>query len=107
MTFEVNPEGLRAAAGALALLSTQIDSAPHLGAEPAANGMLGSSVGSALVDSDPRSRQAKDLLKARFNQFSAILALSAETYSGTDMEIASRLAAITDINSGAPPQDGG
>ncbi|WP_067565253.1 hypothetical protein [Nocardia acidivorans] len=102
MPFEVNPDGLRAAAGALALLPGDIDQAPRLGAAPVAAKMPGSAAGAALAQSDNLSRKAKDLLKARFNEFSATLVIAADTYRGTDTEAANRIAALTDINSGDP-----
>lgn len=102
MSFEVNPEGLRLAAGAMALLPKEIDDAPHLGAEPVAKALPGSAVGAALGTADPASRTAKDVLKARFNHFSAILALSADQYHGTDADAARRIAAVANLNSGEP-----
>ncbi|MBO0853531.1 MAG: hypothetical protein J2P18_07170 [Nocardia sp.] len=102
MAFRVDPDGLRAAAGALAQLPTEIDSAPQLAAEPVANVLKGLAVGAELDKSDPASRQAKDVLKARFNEFAAVLELSADSFHGTDLEAAQRLAAIPDLNSGDP-----
>ncbi|WP_433599987.1 hypothetical protein ACQPXH_31130 [Nocardia sp. CA-135953] len=102
MAFEVNPDGLRAAAGALALLPNQIDNAPHLGAEPVAEKLKGSAIGDALTETDSLSRQAKDVLKARFNEFSAELAYSADNFHDSDLDAAKRLADIADINSGDP-----
>ncbi|WP_040689076.1 hypothetical protein [Nocardia vinacea] len=102
MSFEVNPDSLRGAAGVMAALPTEIDQAPHLGAGPNADKLTGSAVGAALGKSDPSSKRAKDVLKARFNQFSSLLALSAETFHDTDLDAAKRLAAIADINSGDP-----
>lgn len=90
------------AAGALALLPKEIDDAPHLGAEPVAKGLVGSAAGAALGTADPASRTAKDVLKARFNEFSCLLALCADQYHGTDLDAARRLAAITDLNSSDP-----
>ncbi|MEU2034948.1 hypothetical protein [Nocardia amamiensis] len=98
----MDPDGLRAAAGALALLPTQIDNAPHLGAGPVADKLKGLSVGAELAKSDPASKLAKDVLKARFNEFSALLALSADTFNGTDLDAAQRIAAVADLNSGDP-----
>ncbi|MEV6769704.1 hypothetical protein AB0N05_13855 [Nocardia sp. NPDC051030] len=106
MSFEVNPEGLRAAAGAIALLTGDIDGAPHLGAEPVANKLPGSAIGAALGKTDPLSRQAKDVLKARFNEFAAVLVVAADTYHGSDQDAAQRLVALTDINSGDPHSGG-
>ncbi|MGV9541708.1 hypothetical protein [Nocardia beijingensis] len=102
MGFEVDPDTLRAAAGSMALLPGEIDRAPHLGADPVAAKLKGSSVGMALSGSDGRSRTAKDVLRARFNQFSALLALSADKFQNTDADAANRLAAVADINSGDP-----
>lgn len=61
-----------------------------------------SAVGAALGTADPASRTAKDVLKARFNEFSAVLALSADQYKGTDLDAAQRIAALADLNSGDP-----
>ncbi|WP_067533686.1 hypothetical protein [Nocardia crassostreae] len=102
MAFQVNPEGLRLAAGAIALLPKEIDDAPKLGAEPVAKALPGSTVGAALAAADPASRTAKDVLKARFNEFSAVLAHSANEYKGTDLDSAQRIAALADLNSGDP-----
>ncbi|MFI9511399.1 hypothetical protein [Nocardia sp. NPDC052566] len=103
MPLRVSPESLRSAAGTLSLLPTEIDRAPHLGAgPPAAKLMSGSAVGTALGTTDPLSKRAKDVLKARFNEFAAVLALSADTFQGTDADAAQRLAALSDINSGDP-----
>lgn len=102
MSFEVNPDSLRGAAGVLAALPGAIDRAPHLGAGPNVDKLKGSVVGAALAESDPANRRAKDVLKARFNQFSSLLALSAETFRDTDLDAAKRLAAVADINSGDP-----
>ncbi|WP_330182143.1 type VII secretion target [Nocardia sp. NBC_01503] len=102
MPFEVNPDGLRAAAGALALLPGDIDRAPHLAAEPVAAKMPGSAAGAALGQSDALSRKAKEVLKARFDEFSTALTLAADTYQGTDTDAANRLAMLPDINSGDP-----
>ncbi|MCU1648313.1 MAG: hypothetical protein JWN03_8588 [Nocardia sp.] len=106
MSFEVNPDGLRAAAGAIALLTGQIDGAPHLGAGPVAEKLPGSATGAALSKSDPLSSQAKKVLKARFNEFSAVLVVAADTFHGTDQDAAQRLAALTDFNSGDPHAGG-
>ncbi len=102
MVFQVNPDGLRAAAGALALLPTDIDNAPKLDAESIVKSLAGLSVGVELGKSDPASRQAKDVLKARFNEFSALLVVCADTFHGNDLEAAQRIAAVADLNSGDP-----
>lgn len=102
MPFEVSPDSLRGAAGVLAGLPDEVDRAPHLGAGPNADKLKGSAVGAALAQSDPASKRAKDVPKARFNQFSGLLALSAETFHGTDLDAAKRIAAVADINSGNP-----
>lgn len=100
MTLRVDPEGLRAAAGFVAELAPRIGAAPHLGAKPEADKLASSNVGAALANSDTCSKQAKDTIKARFDEFSSLLALSAETYAGTDMDAANRLASLGDLNSG-------
>ncbi|MGQ4596745.1 hypothetical protein [Nocardia sp. R6R-6] len=102
MSFEVDPDGLRAAAGDMALLPGEIDRAPHLGAGSVVDKLKGSSVGSALSRTDPLSKEAKDVLWARFDEFSSLLARSADTFHGTDIDAAKRLADIVDINSGDP-----
>lgn len=102
MTFEVDPDGLRAAAGVLALLPDEIGKAPGLDATSAANKLKGSATGAALASSDTASTRAEDVVKARFDQFSALLALCADTFDGTDTDSAQRLAAIGDLNSGDP-----
>lgn len=100
MSLEVSPDSLRQAAAALALLPNDIDKAKKLAAAPVAAGLKGSAVGTALEGSDPRSKTAKDVLMARFNHLSGLLALSANKYQGTDLDAARRLAAVADLNSG-------
>ncbi len=100
MTLRVDPEGLRAAAGAVAELAPRINAAAHLGAQPEAGKLASSNVGAAVANSDACSKRAKDTIKARFDEFSSLLALSAETYAGTDMDTADRLASLGDLNSG-------
>ncbi|NKY54532.1 hypothetical protein [Nocardia vermiculata] len=102
MPFEVNPDGLRAAAGTLALLPAVIDNAPHLDAESHVVQLEGLSIGAELAKSDSLSLQAKNVLKSRFNEFSALLILCADTFHGTDQDAAKRLAAVADLNSGDP-----
>ncbi|MBF6173831.1 hypothetical protein [Nocardia blacklockiae] len=98
MPFEVSPDSLRGAAGVMAALPNEIDQAPPLGAGPEAEKLNGSTVGAALSRSDPLSRRAKDLLKARYNQFAGLLAFSADTFHNTDVDAAERIAAVGDIN---------
>lgn len=102
MPFEVGPDSLRGAAGQMAALPAEIDGAARLAAGPVAETLTGSAVGTALAKSDPLSQRAKDVLKARYNQFAGLLALSAETFRDTDLEAANRIAAVSDINSAAP-----
>ncbi|MFD3508797.1 hypothetical protein [Nocardia sp. NPDC058666] len=102
MAFEVNPDSLRSAAGAVAMVPAEVDRAPYLGAAPNVGKLRGSVIGGALNQSDPASKRAKDVVKARFNQFSSVLAISAETFRDTDLDAAARIAAIGDINSGDP-----
>ncbi|MFE3322016.1 hypothetical protein [Nocardia sp. NPDC059195] len=102
MSFEVNPDQLRTAAGTLSLLTDEIDRAPHLGAEPVAGNVAGGQVGAELGHSDALSKLAKDVLRARFSEFATLLAYSADTYVGTDLDAARRLAAVADLNSGNP-----
>lgn len=102
MTFEVSPDGLRAAGGAVALLPTDIDNAPKLDADPVAKSLAGLAVGAELAKSNAASTQAKDLLKARFNEFSALLVVCADNFHGNDQEAAQRIAAVADLNSGDP-----
>ncbi|MGW4738510.1 hypothetical protein [Nocardia xishanensis] len=101
MSFEVNPDSLRSAAGEIAALPAEVDGAAHLGAGPVADKLKGSAVGTALGKSDPLSRRAKDVLKARYNQFAGLLALSADTFRDSDLDAANRIAAVPDINSAA------
>ncbi|MBO0881236.1 MAG: hypothetical protein J2P17_12985 [Mycobacterium sp.] len=102
MGFEVNPDGLRAAAGALAQLPTEIDRAPHLDAESHVGQLRGLGIGAELAKSDPLSTQAKNVLKSRFNEFSALLMSSADAFHGTDDEAAQQISAVVDLNSGDP-----
>ncbi|MFI7192025.1 hypothetical protein ACIBQ0_20000 [Nocardia nova] len=102
MTFQVNPDGLRAAAGELALLPTEVDDAPKLDADPVAKLLAGLSVGTELGKSNAASTQAKDVLKARFDEFSALLVTCADSFHGNDQDAAQRLAAVADLNSGDP-----
>ncbi|MET8654276.1 hypothetical protein [Nocardia aurea] len=99
MSFEVNPDSLRSAAGSLAALPDRIDAAPFLGAAPMADKLKGSTVGATLGRSDPLSRRAKDVLKARYNQFASVLAISAESFQDSDVDAATRIVAVGDINS--------
>ncbi|BAW05554.1 conserved hypothetical protein [Nocardia seriolae] len=65
--------------------------------------LKGAAVGAALGGSDPASRTAKGVLKARFNEFSGLLKLAADTYRDTDQEAAANLlAVVADLNSGDP-----
>ncbi len=98
MSVEVNPDSLRVASGTLAQLSVDIDSAPFLGAAEVSAQLQGSSVGAALSESNVASTRAKRVIKARYDQFAALLALSAETYTDTDVEAAARIAGVPDIN---------
>lgn len=102
MPFQVNPDGLHAAAGALALLTNDIDNAPHLDAESVTGKMKGLNFETELAKCDPLSTQAKEVLKARFNEFSAVLALSADNFAGTDLDAARNIARLADLNSGDP-----
>ncbi|MEV6323952.1 hypothetical protein AB0M45_22570 [Nocardia sp. NPDC051787] len=101
MSFEVSPDSLRRAAGVLVALPAEIDRAPQLGAGPVADKLKGSAVGASLGKSDPLSDRTMDVLNARYNQFASLLALSAETFHGTDLDAAKRIAAVPDINSAA------
>ncbi|MBF6357184.1 hypothetical protein IU449_22005 [Nocardia higoensis] len=100
MSFAVDPEGLRAAAGTLALLPGDIDNAPRLDAGPTSDALKSVSVGMQLAKSNDMSLRAKDAVKVRFNHFAVLLTISAETFNGTDAEAARRLAEIGDLNSG-------
>ena len=51
---------------------------------------------------NPASTRAKKLLKARFNQLSGLMAMSANSFQGSDDEAARRTAEAGDINSGDP-----
>ncbi|WP_327147160.1 hypothetical protein [Nocardia sp. NBC_01329] len=100
MPLEIDPESLRATAGSLALLPLEIDRAPRLDADPVSNSLRATSVGAALSKSNAASTRAKEVLKARYNQFSALLMVSADTFNGADEDVAGRLAAAGDINAG-------
>lgn len=102
MPLEVNPDSLREAAAVLALLPQDIDKAPNLGAEPVSKALKGSLVGTHLGGSDSVTTTAKDVLKARFNEFAALLAQSANTFHGTDQDAAQRLTTMGDLNNGDP-----
>ena len=102
MSIEVDEDSLRQAAAALALLPSDIDAVPKLDAERAGNTLKGSAIGAALMSSNPASTRAKNLLNARFNQLSGLLAMSANSFTGTDVDAAHRLAAAVDLNSGDP-----
>ncbi|MFI9536813.1 hypothetical protein ACIG56_26630 [Nocardia fusca] len=100
MPLEIDPESLRATAGTLALLPLEIDSAPRLDADPVADSLKATSVGASLSQSNAASTRAKEVLKARYNQFSALLMISADTFNGADEDVANRLSAAGDINTG-------
>lgn len=102
VSLVVDPESLRAAAGTMALLPSDIDRAPHLGAGPEAAKLTGSAVGAALGLTDALSKQAKDVLKGRYDEIAGLLTLSANSYHGSDIDAAKRLADIGDLNSGDP-----
>ncbi|MBF6230584.1 hypothetical protein [Nocardia farcinica] len=102
MAFEVDPDSLRQAAAALALLPNEIEKAKRLDAGAAARALPGSAVGVSLSASDGHSTTAKNVLKARFNHLSGLMALSANKYQGSDADAARRLAAVADLNSGDP-----
>ena len=102
MSIEVDEDSLRQAAAALALLPSEIDGVPKLDAERVGNMLKGSAVGGALLGSNPASTRAKNLLNARFNQLSGLLAMSANSFHGTDVDAAERLAAAGELNSGDP-----
>ncbi len=99
MSVEVDPDSPRVASGTLAQLSGEVDSAPFLGAAEVAAQLVGSSVGSALGESNTASTGAKQVVKARYDQFASLLSLSADTYSDSDAEAAARIAGVPDINS--------
>ena len=86
----------------MALLPEEIDHAPHLDAQVVANVLKGSSVGRVLDGLDGVSAVARATLQARFNEFSGLLAWSADTFDGTDRDAAQRLADVVDLNSGDP-----
>ena len=100
MTLTVDPDGLRAAAGRVAELSPAIDAAPALAAAPESSRLVGAKVGAALADCDPSSRQAKDVVKSRFDLYSSLLAQSADAYDGSDLEIAQRLSQVENLTGG-------
>ncbi|MGV9674833.1 hypothetical protein ACWDSJ_06110 [Nocardia sp. NPDC003482] len=104
MPFEVNPDSLRQAAAALALLPEEIDHAPQVKSQPVADALKGSAVGDVLAGLDAVSSLAKAVLQARFNEFSGALALSADKFHGSDVDAAQRIATVADFNSGNPAE---
>jgi len=102
MAIEVDQDSLRQAAAALALLPSDLDSVPELDAERCGQSPSGSTIGAALMRANPASTRAKKLLKARFNQLSGLMAMSANSFQGSDDEAARRIAEAGDINSGDP-----
>jgi hypothetical protein len=95
--FEVNPETLRAAAAALALLPADIDGAPPLDADQIDGKLKGSVVGDRLGKTTPLAGHAREMLKARFSHFSELLAHAASTFHDNDIEVAAQLATVTDL----------
>ncbi|MEU2030159.1 hypothetical protein [Nocardia amamiensis] len=95
--FNVNPESLRTAAQALAVLPTEIDGAAALGADLVDGKLNGSAVGHSLGQTTLLAAQARETLKARFTQFSQLLEHAASTYRDDDMVAAAQLAAVTDL----------
>ncbi|MBF6518929.1 hypothetical protein [Nocardia farcinica] len=77
MAFEVDPDSLRQAAAALALLPNEIEKAKRLDAGAAARALPGSAVGVSLSASDGHSTTAKKVLKARFNHWSGLMVVAA------------------------------
>ncbi|MFE7743364.1 hypothetical protein [Nocardia sp. NPDC057455] len=95
--FEVNPENLRTAAQALAVLPTEIDAAAPLGADQVDGKLNGSAVGHSLEQTTQLAAQARETLKARFTRLSELLEHAASTYHDDDMAAATQLAAVTDL----------
>ncbi|MFE3195745.1 hypothetical protein ACFXHA_42565 [Nocardia sp. NPDC059240] len=100
--LEVTPDNLRKLAGGLALLPKDINDMVALGAQPVADVLKGSGVGTALGRSDGIDTTARAVLEARFNTFSGLLVLSADKYNNHDEDVADRLNAVADLNSGTP-----
>ena len=102
MALDVDTDSLRRAAAALALLQKEIDQAPPLNAQPVADALPGSQVSASLNGLDQVSATAKAVLQARFNEFSGLLAMSADQFDGNEEDSADRLASVADLNSGDP-----
>lgn len=98
--FEVNKESLGAAAVALSLLPREVNQTAALGSDPVAKNLQGSTVGTPLARAESAATVAKGVLTARFNEFAALLQLSADKFAGTDEDAAQRIAAVADLNSG-------
>ncbi|MFI2281469.1 hypothetical protein [Nocardia beijingensis] len=95
--FDVNPEGLRAAAQALAGLPAQMDEVAPLGADQVDGKLGGSAVGHSLGQTTSLAFHARETLKARFIRFSELLEHAASTYRDGDMAAAAQLAEVTDL----------
>jgi len=101
-SFEVDKESLGTAATALSLLPRDINQVAPLGAEAVSKALPGSDVGTALGKADAACTTAKAVLTGRFNEFAALLQLSADEFSGQDEDAANRIAAVSDYNAGNP-----
>ncbi|MFI9632345.1 hypothetical protein ACIHAX_06595 [Nocardia sp. NPDC051929] len=97
LVFDVNPESLRTAAQALAVLPAQMDEVASLGADQVDGKLDGSAVGHSLGQTTSLGSRARETLKARFIRFSELLEHAASTYRDDDMAAAAQLAAVTDL----------
>ncbi|WP_157171003.1 hypothetical protein [Nocardia araoensis] len=95
--FDVNPESLRAAAQALAVLPEQMDEVAPLGADHVDGKLDGSAVGHSLGQTTSLASQVRETLKAGFTRFAELLEHAASTYRDDDMAAAAQLAAVTDL----------
>ncbi|MBY8860809.1 hypothetical protein K7711_30345 [Nocardia sp. CA2R105] len=105
MSLDVNPDSLRQAAAAMALLPQEIDKAAMPKTDAVANALKGSAVGGALDGLETATKTAKAVLEARFNEFSGLLALSADQYKDSDLATAKRLSQVTDLYQGNDPNN--
>lgn len=99
MSTDVDPESLRAAAGVLADLPEVIKSAPPLGNDSVKPSLAGLSITAALDSVATASAQARLTVSARYDEFAAQLAKSADEYENSDVDVANNLAAIPNLNS--------
>jgi hypothetical protein len=98
--LKVTPQELRDAATKIEGLKQRVDQAPMLHGDDVAKGLPNTLIGALLPQLNSDSTSAKDVLRKRLQELANLLRFTADHYHGRDADIAQRLTAITEMNSG-------